>query len=406
MISDTFKTFIEEADRLVATDYSEFIDYANTYVYPIERQNEDPFSEQFIRGVLAEYKSIADVEAYIPAEHESSRLEQAPARVADQFPFLTHDAPTIGLYLMGVGFCISKLRVPSGSKVIEYGAGWGHLATALGQSGFDVTCVDIDSRFVELINRRAQAEGVRVEAILGQFGAKPPGVDSVDAVIFLEAFHHCLNHLEAIQTIQRFLRPGGEILFAAETIYPDFDCDWGIRRDGHAVWAIHKFKWMELGFNEGYFVRMLIRCGFSVEKITARELGPFGVIYRATKHETGKLTPVGFLPLQESATWNVPDGSRLCVGPDMSTMPISDLAGWKTVELELRNDSDRPVTVTLSVGSQHRKLAIDARASQRVVVPIADRAITLGIPKRATTALHGPNADLENAVVLAGISYR
>jgi hypothetical protein len=77
--------------------------------------------------------------------------------------------------------------------------------------------------------------------------------------------------------MRKALRPGGAIVFAAEAFYDDwFDYPWGLRTDGHSVWAIRSFGWMELGFRKSYVQESLTRLGFVLEWSSLPDAGPYG----------------------------------------------------------------------------------------------------------------------------------
>jgi cyclopropane fatty-acyl-phospholipid synthase-like methyltransferase len=62
------------------------------------------------------------------------------------------------------------MGLPSGASILEFGAGWGNTSIELAKVGYNVTAVDIEANFVELINLRAGKEGLRnVKAIKGEF---------------------------------------------------------------------------------------------------------------------------------------------------------------------------------------------------------------------------------------------
>lgn len=72
------------------------------------------------------------------------------------------------------------------------------------------------------------------------------------AAVFFECFHHCDDHRRLLRALHRAVQPGGCVVFAAEPIAPDYPVPWGVRMDGEALWAIHNFGWLELGFRDDY----------------------------------------------------------------------------------------------------------------------------------------------------------
>jgi SAM-dependent methyltransferase len=252
---------------------------------------------------------------------------------------------------MGVGLVLANIGVPSGSHVVEYGCGWGHTSIALAQAGYNVTCIDIEAGFVELVGRRARQEGVSLRAYQGHFGERPDAGGDADAVLFFEAFHHSLDHIDVVCRIQAMLRPGGRLILAAESVYPWFPVPWGVRLDGHAVWAIRAYKWMELGFQTDYFLRMLLRTGFVVSRVEIKEIGPHGLIYIGTKPDGPVYPGATLLPSDEAASWapGTEPTLKFCCGD--SQISVADLVGYSAVEIKLRNYFPIALSVHVYQGS-------------------------------------------------------
>jgi SAM-dependent methyltransferase len=182
---------------------------------------------------------------------------------------------------MAVGYIIMTMRLPAKAKVLDMGVGWGNTAVTLAQMGYDVTAIDIEPKFVELVNGRAALLGLPPIAEVGSFldiGTRP---DRFDAVLFYECFHHCSDHMSLLQQLHTVLAPGGRVFFAAEPITDAFPMPWGIRLDGESLWAIRRSGWLELGFQESYFRTALERAGFSVVKHVTPATH-LGVIFEAT----------------------------------------------------------------------------------------------------------------------------
>lgn len=368
---ETLEAFIAKADQLCASQYSAFVDYANSFEYLGETPAGDPFSPDYRQAVLAQYRRIANVDSYDIYTNESAQIQAAPPLDRDQFPFSTNDTKAAGLYLMGVGLVMREMSVPAGSYVIEYGAGWGHLATMLAQTGYDVTCIDAEAAFVDLINARGAQRELQLKAYRGYFGSRPDGDRPVDAVVFMEAFHHSLDHLEVVQNIHRMLRPGGELILAAEPVYPWQRFAWGVRGDGHSVWAVRKFKWMELGFETQYFIKMLTRCGFSVTRTHLEALGPFGLIYKGRKWDTPASIVPSLLTDEDAATWlQSPDEKVFKVSTGNSQLTIADLAGYNEVSLALRNLLPMQMRAVVTLGAVAKPIDIAPNSEVIVSLPI------------------------------------
>ena len=106
--------------------------------------------------------------------------------------------------------------------------------------------------------------------------------EPVDAVLFFESFHHCSDHLRLIQALSAAVKEDGRVFFAAEPVTADFPLPWGLRLDGESLWAIRNFGWLELGFNERYFLQVLTKFGWRVEKHVGAGT-TWGTVYEACR---------------------------------------------------------------------------------------------------------------------------
>ena len=75
---------------------------------------------------------------------------------------------------------------------------------------------------------------------------------------------------------------GGQVIFAAEPITDAFPVPWGFRLDGESLWAIRKFGWCELGFQESYFKKLLLKEGWSVTRTDVADT-PLGTVFTAKR---------------------------------------------------------------------------------------------------------------------------
>ena len=76
--------------------------------------------------------------------------------------------------------------------------------------GLNVTAVDIEPAYIEAIRRQCRALDVPIKAEVGAFGDL---LDDrrYDAVLFFEAFHHCVRHNHLLQRIASALNRDGMI---------------------------------------------------------------------------------------------------------------------------------------------------------------------------------------------------
>src|SRR6185503_3089257 len=71
------------------------------------------------------------------------------------------DSKMLGDSFSVAGAILQAMNVRAGDSVLEYGAGDGQIALALARMGCDVWVIDIDERYLEIIQRQAKSLGVR-----------------------------------------------------------------------------------------------------------------------------------------------------------------------------------------------------------------------------------------------------
>lgn len=240
---------------------------------------DDPYSKEYLDHQFYLYRHIAG-QSY-SVTNESSQFD-VEAATRSPFPYYTGSCDTVGNHMIAVGHAIRTLDLKPGASVLEFGPGWGNTTLALAMMGFDVTAVDIEANFCQLIRKRAAQAGIPVNVVNGDFSWIESIVDPVDAVLFFECFHHASDHLRLIKALAKATKDDGKVYFAAEPINADFPIPWGLRLDGESLWAIRKNGWLELGFNESYFVQMMMKHGWSIAKHST-DATPWGTVYVASK---------------------------------------------------------------------------------------------------------------------------
>lgn len=245
------------------------------------RVPEDPYSQEYRDRQFELYARIAGKNYSISNEVSAFDIDNAAVR---PFPYYTESCETVGYHLMAVANTIRLLKLRKGSRIVEFGPGWGNTTLALAMMGFEVTAVDIEKNFCELVSKRAKQQGVSVNVVNADFSWIEQVGEPVDAILFFESFHHASDHLALLKALSNATKRDGRVYFAAEPIVPDFPIQWGLRLDGESLWAIRKNGWLELGFKEDYFVRTLDLLGWVVEKHVS-DATPWGTVFEARKKE-------------------------------------------------------------------------------------------------------------------------
>jgi 2-polyprenyl-3-methyl-5-hydroxy-6-metoxy-1,4-benzoquinol methylase len=296
---DELEGKLEEVDRAWAVSDDAMRAVFQSFVYePADDAPADPYSPEYAEHQFALYRLIADRPHY-EVQNERSDF---PVDANRPFPYYTESPETVGHTLMAIGFIVRTMGLPAGSSILELGPGWGNTTIELARMGYDVTAVDIDPAFVGLIAERADKFSLDVDARQGTFLEIDRLGRRYDAVLFFECFHHCSDHRDLVAKLAEVITPGGRVFFAAEPVVESFPVPWGVRTDGESLWAIRRYGWLELGFQESYFLRMLAHAGWVVTKHTT-DATHLGVIFEARRAD-GSFPVCGrSLPPDEEATW-------------------------------------------------------------------------------------------------------
>ncbi len=204
------------------------------------------------------------------------------------FPYYLKSFHTAGNYLMAVAYLLRAMDLPPGSRVLEFGPGWGETTINLALLGAEVTAVDIEPNFCALLRRRAEQHRVAIDVVEADFFWAETVTEPYDAVLFFESFHHCHDHLRLLRALRNAVKPGGQIIFGAEPIVADNDVAWGVSMAGNALWAMRNFGWLELGFDEGYFRAALRHTGWTAEKLQSADVG-YATVWKARHAGLGSM---------------------------------------------------------------------------------------------------------------------
>ncbi len=227
----------------------------------------DPASPAYREHELSLYERLTG-KPYTPA-CERSIFDLAEG-LRSPFPYRTRTPEVVGDQLILLGFLLKAIPLPPPARILEFGPGWGNTTQALLQTGYDVTAVEIDPAFIDLIAQRCalHAERLTLEtADMLEFTSQR----RFDVILFFESFHHCQDHRRLLRQLHDLLAEGGVVLFVAEPIV-DLPYPWGLRLDGQSLWAMRQLGWLELGFDRSYFMQALRDTGWVGERLRSRAI--------------------------------------------------------------------------------------------------------------------------------------
>ena len=235
--------------------------FSESHLLPPDDLPNDPFSKQYAARYLDLYKKISSRAEYSPQNERSEfNVDELTYR---PFPYFTKSLKLAAQHYTLIGKLLEIMDIKERSSILECGFGWGNTTLALAMLGHDVTAVDIEERYCELVRRRAEMLHVdNITLVNSDFLWVETTEKKFDAIVFFESFHHCWEFERLLRALHRVLRPGGKIYFGAEPINTDFTVPWGVRLDGESLWVARRAGWMELGFHSDFFEELLSRTGW------------------------------------------------------------------------------------------------------------------------------------------------
>jgi SAM-dependent methyltransferase len=247
----------------------------------------DPYSDEYRGRVLAAHALISLRDGYDPSRDEMIPIDPE-TRARKPGIYANGGSKHLGMFLEAIGQVLQVADLAPEQRVLEYGPGDGQIALAFARMGCHVTVVDIDAKNLDTIRRQADMLSIEVATVHGEFLSDVPGAP-FDLVVFFEAFHHALNHRVLLHKLHGIVADEGRVLFAGEPIIPEGDYwapavpfPWGVRLDALSLSAVKNYGWMELGYQESYFLEVLKRTGWSAQRIQSLSNGR-GTCYVARK---------------------------------------------------------------------------------------------------------------------------
>ncbi len=319
----------------------------------------DPRSAAYRDQVMADWRQITGRTHYDPTVDEAFDLDPA-VYLAVPYPYSSGDPGEVGRYFGAIAWFLRTVALPAGARIVEFGAGWGHLAMTLAATGFDVTAIDLNRASVDLLRERCARLGVplRVEqhAFLDDHTTRHR---DLDAVVFFEAFHHCDDPLALLDCCRDMLAPGGQLVMLSEAVYDDFHQPWGVRLDGPAVTMAKQEGWLELGFQRSFMYRELNARGFAISEHSDPALGPYGTMQCCRLVVDGN-TFAGALAPDEAATWDHRAPAHLAgrLATEHSRATLSERPA-SAAHVHLVNLADTALRVALDTGADHREHTLD-----------------------------------------------
>lgn len=293
---DDFDDLLVEYEQL-PDENAKIAAYCETFLRggSIEKYPADPFSASYRDKVLEIWGVIAQRSEYNPKDHEQSTYLVTSEKYYRPTIYQYNSSVFLSRYLSAFAAILRVVNVDSSHSILEYGAGDGQISITLARMGCSVSVIDVEQRYLSIIETQCRDLGLSIDTKQALFGENFDDNRCYDRILFFEAFHHGIDHQRVVAKLRDMLNPGGKVIFAGEPIIDPHGhwalavpFPWGPRLDGLSARAMRMQGWCELGFQQPYFVEMLMRAGFQVELVPCAHEG-LGTCYVATPLAEGRL---------------------------------------------------------------------------------------------------------------------
>jgi 2-polyprenyl-3-methyl-5-hydroxy-6-metoxy-1,4-benzoquinol methylase len=252
------------------------VDFLSNHYFDPENgfdQPADPFSDDYREWAHELWSRLSGRrEQYDPAAHELSGYQEE-VDMRSPPPYNIGSGHLLGEILICWGFLLRTLDLKPGQSVLEYGPGSGQILLQFARMGARAAGIDIDPVQTRFIREQGERLGLNIRARVGEFGDTVEPGERYDAVVFFEAFHHAFDHVALVERLHDVVADDGMLVIAADVVLdkanpfrPAVPFPWGPRLDLLSLRAMRTHGWMELGFQEEYFLALLERAGWAVTR--------------------------------------------------------------------------------------------------------------------------------------------
>ena len=308
----------------------------------------DPDSDAYRAVQMMLYRLISS-RTSLRMDYPHYEAEQLRLQTIQPFPYNTGNPAIVGTSLIMQGWLALNLWPNPPARVIEYSAGWGNVALQLAGVGYEVTAVESDPNFAEVIRHRSERLDLPVTVVETEMlDFQPDGV--YDIVLFFDTFHRCFDFQRMLEKVDGLLSERGRIIFAMPPLrtqpYP-----WGVRLDGPAIRSARLHGKLELAFDESFFLRTLMKLGWlSTRAIIGTVQGADLLIARRSH---GCYLPSELLmPPDEAHTWHESQGDHRFTTAS-SQLTCDRTQAVDAVEFCISNFAPFELEVRIQAGNNH-----------------------------------------------------
>jgi SAM-dependent methyltransferase len=234
---------------------------------------------EYAETVRQLYLELSGHHEYLPERDELTVGMAATLPINELFtktsPWSFESAPFMAEFLASWAAMMRHMPASSDADILEYGPGSGQFLLSLARLGYRTYGVDIEPKYLELIQQQAQAMSVPVQTEQGHFGEGFTD-KKFDRIVFFEALHHAPDFLSLLCRLHGKIVGDGMLILCGEPVVDDVTTGpvpfpWGPRLDGLSIHCMREWGWMELGFQRSFLIEALMRCGWTVRYFPSTE---------------------------------------------------------------------------------------------------------------------------------------
>ncbi len=310
---------------------------------PDEADRGDPFSEAYLARQIALYGRLSGRSV---DQHSNERTAfDLQGHVAAANPYGRRDTSHMARHTATLSNAFIQADLPNAPSVLDMGCGWGLSSELLAYLGADVTAVDINQNFIDLVSTRAAKSELPIKTMRSAF-EDVATEDRFDMVLFYECLHHAIKPWSVLSKMAGLLKPGGVIALAGEPIQEIWWNSWGLRLDPLSLYCIGKFGWFESGWSRAFLAQMFGRIDMSVAFNGGSALSgePICIARRRTGQES---IAVSCLPPGWQGEGWIHEGDYWIAGARTRLVPPTD-AGGSAAILEIWNFRGRDIDLAIT----------------------------------------------------------
>jgi len=341
--------FVIECDRRggpgnrACQDYWEGFEYRSNITVD---QSLDPFSDAYVNQQLALYHEISR-KHFDQSVNEHTTLD-VDKHVGAINPY-DHGSPgVLAEHIERLSRAI-RLGNPSlGSRILDMGCGWGLSSEIAAYCGLSVEAIDVNSDFVDLVNRRSTRLGLNITARQSTFDDFSSD-QTYEMVLFYECFHHALKPWELLSHLTKYMSDGGRIVMAGEPINQLWWKNWGMRLDPLSIYCIHKFGWLESGWSQEFLAEAFQRAGLEF-RIHPHLEGNIGPVVVGTKPCAIRIGAAEIVRSWIYTGWYYDVDYLTSTGESTLSIPAPD--GCNTATFGFFNFRGKPITMSIEANDR------------------------------------------------------